>query len=71
MGDQVDFFFSSLDFHLARGLEPNQALAAAIEDYAAVYHAKDDGRTPLQRAAQAVLKRMGEDSSTEERGSGD
>lgn len=58
--DKLDYLIAALDFHLARGLAPAEAWVAAVEDYAQVYHAQDE-RTELQRAAEVVLRRMGED----------
>lgn len=62
MSEKTDYLIASLDFHLARGLPPAEAWVAAVEDYAQVYHGQDE-RTLLQRSAEVVLRRMGEDES--------
>ncbi len=59
--DRVELLISSLDMHLTAGHPPREALARAVEDYAAVFHT-DDGRTELQRAATVALARLREDS---------
>lgn len=60
--DKLDYLIASLDFHLTRGLSPAEAWVAAVEDYAQVYHRQDE-RTLLQRSAEVVLRRIGEDES--------
>lgn len=60
--DNLEFFISNLDLMLAMGKPPFEALVATVEDYAFVYHT-NDGRTELNRAAEAVLKRTHEKRS--------
>jgi hypothetical protein len=60
MREQVEFFFASLDLHLAQGHLAEVALLRATEDYARVYAVRD-GRTELQRAARVALDRISEE----------
>ncbi len=60
MSDKLDYFIAALDMHLASGKTPPAALLATVEDYAAVWHAKDN-RTMLARAATVALERLRED----------
>lgn len=60
MGEKLDFILAALDSYLNDGKTPSDALSAAIEDYAFVYHT-DDGRPPISRAAEIVLKRLEND----------
>lgn len=59
MSEEIKYFFSSLDLHLSMGKTPLDALAASVEDYAAVWHVDDD-KTILARAATVALKHLRE-----------
>lgn len=65
MGEKTDFILASLDMHLESGKSALDALVASIEDYAAVYLARDD-RTYLQRAAAVALERLSKDDKLPE-----
>lgn len=58
--DKVDFFFLTLDMHLARGEAPEEALAKTVKDYVYVFYT-DDGRLPFNRAAELSLNRLKEE----------
>lgn len=54
MREAIEYFFAALDANLGDGLEPAQALAEAVSDYAYVWNPNNPG-TPLSKAAQRVL----------------
>lgn len=56
MKEKLDFIISSLDMHLAYGKSPQEALVAAIEDYAYVY--AKDGRSQLAKASERALRML-------------
>lgn len=55
MKDKLRFLIASLDFHIGRGIEPADAWAEAVRDYAYVYHSTDS-RTTLSLAAERALQ---------------
>jgi hypothetical protein len=57
--EHVDYFFAAFDMHLSMEKPAHVALQHAAEDYAQVYHSKDEF-TELARASRVVLKRMEE-----------
>jgi len=55
--EKLGFIISALDLYLGMGVDPVAALHDVIQDYAYVFH-HDDGRLPLNRAAEIALRRM-------------
>lgn len=59
MKEKLEYLIASLDFHLTDGRSPVDVWCQVVRDYAFVYHT-DDGRTPLNRAAEIALSYLGE-----------
>ena len=59
LSEKAELFILYLDHHLERKDRPIDALIAAVEDYAYVYHGDDrDGSTTFNRAARVTLRHI-------------
>jgi len=58
--EKRSYFFETFDLLLAQGEKPEEALLETARSYAYVFYT-EDGRSPLARSAEVVLKRLQEE----------
>ena len=57
MKDKLDFLMTTFESYLTDGVHPDTAWSMAVADYGYVYFT-DDGRLPINRAAERALASM-------------